>query len=460
MSPTELRASVSLASIFGLRLLGMFVILPVFAIYAEQLPGGENLTLVGIAIGAYGLTQAILQIPFGWWSDRYGRKRVIYAGLAIFATGSFVAAAAPNIYIVILGRVLQGAGAISAAVMAMAADLTREEHRTKAMAMIGSTIGLAFAFSLIASPWLNGLMGVPGLFAMTGVLVLLAMLVVWWIVPDEVDSPQGRSSSALREFGRALRDPQLARLNYGIFVLHAVLMSLFIAVPFALRDAGLALSAHWKVYLPVMLGSFVLMLPAILGKRAARRLKGWFIGSVALILVAHLALPWLSSGTLALALFLLLFFTPFNVLEAMLPSLTSRMAPAHSKGIAIGLYSSVQFFGTFFGAAAGGYLYGRFGLDGIVIANAALLVMWLVAAAGMRAPATPSTRTYAVPPLEARQAERLVAQLRALPGVRDAQLAAGDGTAFLKVDSARFDEDNVLHTIAGQGELTWPQSTR
>jgi predicted MFS family arabinose efflux permease len=438
----------------------MFVILPVFAIYAEQLPGGTDLTLVGLALGAYGLTQSILQVPFGWWSDRYGRKPVIYMGLAIFAAGSFIAAAAPNIYIIIVGRMLQGAGAISAAVMAMAADMTREEHRTKAMAMIGSTIGLAFAFSLVASPWLNGLIGVPGLFAMTGVLVLAAMLVVWRIVPDEIEKPRATPASALREFWTALRDPQLARLNYGIFVLHAVLMSLFIAVPFALRDAALPLSEHWKVYLPVMLGSFVLMLPAILGRGAARRLKAWFIGSVALILAAHAVLPWLSSSVTALALFLLLFFTPFNVLEAMLPSLTSRMAPVQSKGVAIGLYSSVQFFGTFFGAAAGGYLYGRFGLEGLVIANAALLVMWLMAAAGMVAPGTPSTRTYAVPPLEAGQAERLVAQLRSLPGVREAQLAPGESTAYLKVDSTRFDEDNVLHTIAGQGELTWPQSTR
>src|SRR5687767_9587499 len=217
MSPVELRASLSLAAIFGLRLFGMFVILPVFAIYAEQLPGGSDLTLVGVAIGAYGLTQAALQIPFGWWSDRYGRKRVIYIGLAIFAAGSFVAAAAPNIYVVIAGRVLQGAGAISAAVMAMAADLTREEHRTKSMAMIGSTIGLAFAVSLIASPWLNERIGVPGIFAMTGALALAAMLVVWRVVPAAPPLHERAQQRVLREFWRVLIDPQLARLNYGIF---------------------------------------------------------------------------------------------------------------------------------------------------------------------------------------------------------------------------------------------------
>jgi predicted MFS family arabinose efflux permease len=450
MSPVELRASMSLAAIFGLRLLGMFVILPVFAIYAERIPGGDDLTLVGIAIGAYGLTQAMLQIPFGWWSDRYGRKPVIYAGLAIFALGSFIAAAAPNIYIVIAGRILQGAGAISAAVMAMAADLTRDEHRTKAMAMIGSTIGLAFAFSLVASPWLNGLIGVPGLFVMTGVLALAAMLVTWRVVPDVTEVRRVSKSGVLSEFRDVLRDPQLARLNIGIFALHAILMALFIALPFSLRDAGLTLNEHWKVYLPVMLGSFVLMMPAILGRDSARRLKMSFVASVGLLLAAHIALPWLRGNVLALAFFLLLFFTPFNVLEALLPSLTSRMAPAERKGVAIGVYSSVQFFGTFVGAAGGGYLYGRWGLNAIVIADVALLVIWLIAAWGMRAPETPSARTYAVPPMDARQEAALLARLRTLPGVREVKVVTAERTAYLKVDSAGFDEHNVLNTLQGK----------
>ncbi len=265
MSPTELRASLSLASIFGLRMLGMFVILPVFAIYSEHLKGGDNLTLVGVALGAYGLTQAILQIPFGWLSDRYGRKPVIYFGLAVFALGSFVAASADDIYIVILGRVLQGAGAISAAVIAMVADLTREDQRTKAMAMIGSTIGLTFAVSLVASPWLNHVIGVPGIFAMTGVLSILAMLVVYAVipdVPDDVGAPAAGANKSAPGFFDVLCDPQLARLNFGILALHAVLMALFIVVPLSLREAGLAVGEHWRVYLPVMLGSFVLMVPA------------------------------------------------------------------------------------------------------------------------------------------------------------------------------------------------------
>jgi predicted MFS family arabinose efflux permease len=449
MTPVELRASAALASIFGLRMLGMFVILPVFAIYAEELPGGQSLTLVGLAIGAYGLTQAMLQIPFGWWSDRYGRKRVIHAGLALFALGSFVAAAAPNIYIVIAGRVLQGAGAISAAVMALAADLTREEHRAKAMAMIGSTIGLSFAVSLVASPWLAGTIGVPGIFALTGILALTAMLVVWRVVPDVPAHAHPPLPGGLREFARIAADGQLARLNYGIFVLHAVLMSLFIIVPFSLRDAGLPLSGHWKVYLAVLLGSFVLMLPALLGQRRGARIRFHFAASVTLLLIAHLALPWLSGSVLLLGVFLLLFFTPFNLLEALLPSLTTRLAPAGHKGVAVGLYSSVQFLGTFVGAAGGGYLYGRWGISGVIWSNAALLAVWLALSLGMRVPPVLSTRTYTLPALDLKRAEVLLARLRSVPGVHEALLVGAERTIQLKVDSAAFDEQNVTELIAG-----------
>jgi len=387
MSPVELRAALSLSSIFGLRMLGMFVILPVFAIYAEGLPGGDNLTLVGIALGVYGLTQACLQIPFGWWSDRYGRKPVIYAGLVIFAAGSFVAALGINIYVVILGRMLQGAGAISAAVMAMTADLTRDEHRSKAMAMIGSTIGATFALSLVLSPWLNRVIGVPGIFAMTGVLVLCAIGVVYALVPDVPERPRQTDARGIEQFSAALRDPQLARLYYGVFALHAVLMALFIAVPLDLRAAGLPVDHHWQVYLPVMAGSFVLMLPGILGTKKPGRLKRVFTGAIALLLLAHLAMPWLTGGVWLIAAFLLAFFTAFNVLEAQLPTLVSRIAPGNARGVAIGVFASLQFFGAFFGAATGGFLYGRWGTAGIVIFDAILLVIWLMAAAGTRVPA-------------------------------------------------------------------------
>jgi predicted MFS family arabinose efflux permease len=295
---------------------------------------------------------------------------------------------------VIVGRILQGAGAISAAVIALASDLTREQHRTKSMAMIGSTIGVVFALSLVAAPWLNQLIGVPGIFALTGVLALGAMLVMWRVVPSVNDGPVARSSSLLGDLRDVLTDPQLARLNWGIFALHAVLMALFIAVPFALRDAGMPLSQHWKIYLPVMLASFVLMLPAVMGAHDPRQLKRWFVASVALLVMVQGVMPWLIGGIWTITLFLLLFFVPFNVLEAMLPSLVSRMAPPQLKGAAIGVYSSVQFLGTFAGAATGGYLYGRWGVPGIVVPGAILLAIWLILAIGMQAPpsrANPAT---------------------------------------------------------------------
>lgn len=385
MNPLELRAGIGLASIFGLRMLGMFVILPVFAIHAETLRGGDNLTLVGIAIGAYGLTQALLQIPFGWLSDRYGRKPVIYCGLVIFAIGSFMAAMADSIHGVIIGRIVQGAGAISAAVIALTADLTREQHRTKAMAMIGSMIGLTFAVSLVISPWLNGIIGVSGIFVLTGVLSLLAIGVVCAVVPAAPPAvlPAAGNASTLLQL---LRDPELARLNFGIFALHAVLMALFIVVPLALRDGGLGVDSHWEVYLPVMLGSFVLMLPPILSAERGRRHKAVFAGAIATLLAGHLAMPWLLGSTAAIVVFLLIFFSAFNVLEAMLPSLTSKLAPPAAKGAAMGIYSSIQFLGTFVGAVCGGYLYQHHGPRGIFIFDSVLLAVWLALALGMRAP--------------------------------------------------------------------------
>lgn len=390
MTPPELRASIGLASIFGLRMLGMFVILPVFAIYAETLRGGDDLTLVGFAIGAYGLTQAVLQIPFGWLSDRYGRKPVIYCGLVIFALGSGVAATADSIGGVIAGRILQGAGAISAVVIALTADLTRETQRTKAMAMIGSTIGLTFALSLVASPWLNQIIGVRGIFALTGILSLLAIGVVYAVVPAAPPMVRHAADDSLSLL-KLLRDPQLARLNFGIFALHAVLMALFIVVPLSLRDGGLDIDHHWQVYLPVMLGSFVVMLPPVIIAERRGRLKAVFAGAVAVLLAGHLAMPWLLGSTNAIIVFLLIFFSAFNVLEAMLPSLTSKLAPPAAKGAAMGIYSSVQFLGTFAGAASGGFLYHRFGANGVFVFDVTLLAVWLVLALGMTAPRRPAT---------------------------------------------------------------------
>ena len=378
MSPGELRAALSLAAIFGLRLFGMFIILPVFALWARGRPGWD-LALVGMAMGIYGLVQGSLQIPYGWLSDRHGRKRLLYIGLAIFAAGSFLAASSESPAIVIAGRALQGAGAISGVAIATAADLTRETQRTKAMAIIGSTIGLAFALSFILAPSLEHAIGVPGIFALTGVLVIIAMAVVRWVVPD----PPPRIAAPTRAaFMRALRDPELVRLNVGIFALHAVLMAMFVVVPLALAGNGLASSRHWLVYLGAVGVGFVLMLPAVMSRVASRE-RAIFLASVATIAVSLAVLLVELDSVRGIVLALVIFFTGFNVLEAKLPALVSRAAPREATGAATGVYSSVQFLGTFFGAAAGGALAQHAGFPAVVMACLVVTAVWLAVAWNM-----------------------------------------------------------------------------
>lgn len=392
MTQAERRATFSLAAIFALRMFGMFIILPVFALHADSLAGGHDKTLVGIAVGAYGITQALLQIPFGVLSDRWGRKPALYLGLLIFALGSFIAAAADSIWLVILGRVVQGAGAVSAVVIALLADLTREEQRTKAMAAVGITIGVTFALSMVGGPLLNRWIGVPGIFLVTGFLALGAWAVVRFLVPEPptvaVASDRSRTS-----FFQVLRRPELARLNYGIFVLHAVLTALFVMLPFRLRDAGLASDHHWQVYLPVMLGAFVLMVPPMIWSERRHKQKIAFVGSIALLTAGQIALTSASASLLVMAFALLLFFTAFNLLEASLPSLVSRMAPADAKGAAVGVYSSVQFLGTFLGGAAGGVIAQHLGGNAVFVFCAVLSASWLVVALGMRMPEKRSSQT-------------------------------------------------------------------
>ncbi len=384
MTPAERRATAGLAGIFGLRMLGMFIVLPVLALYAETLPGGRDHALVGLALGAYGLTQAVLQLPFGWASDRWGRRPVIAAGLVVFAMGSFVAAWAPTIYWTIVGRTVQGAGAISAAVIALAADLTRDEVRTRAMAAIGMTIGATFAVSLVAGPVLTGLVGVPGVFVMTGVLALAAIAVFSATVPKAPATSASTDSPA--QWRQVLVDRQLLRLNYGIFALHAALMALFVQVPFMLRDNGIPATRHWIVYLLVLAASVVLMVPGMMNADRPGRGKPIFIGAIAILFVGQ-ALLAVAAASLALTIAsLVVFFTAFNLLEATLPSLISKFAPPAAKGTAVGVYSSVQFLGTFVGAAGGGWLSQHYGPAAVFGFCLVLTALWLAASASMSAP--------------------------------------------------------------------------
>jgi len=385
MTALEIRASVSLASIFALRLLGLFLILPVFAVYAPTIPGGADATLVGLALGIYGLTQGVLQIPYGAASDRWGRKPVIAAGLIVFAVGSFIAALADDIVWTIVGRAIQGAGAISAAVTAFIADATRDEHRTKAMALVGASVGLTFAGSLVLAPLLYAAIGVKGLFAMTGVLVVVAIGVLLWVVPSASLLPPKAEHASPETTSAAMFDPQLLRLNFAIFALHTVLMAMFVVIPVLLvQSGGLPLSQHWKVYLPVVLLSFALMMKPLMVAERRALIRPLFIGSIVLVLIAQVGFLLRGDALVWLALWLLLFFTGFNILEACLPSLVSRIAPAAAKGLALGIYNTAQALGLFAGGALGGVIVARWGSEAVFVFAAIVTAAWCVIALGMR----------------------------------------------------------------------------
>ena len=451
MSPLERRGAASLASIYGLRMLGMFLILPVFSVYAQKVPGGQDHMLVGLALGVYGFTQALLQLPFGMASDRLGRKRVIYVGLILFALGSFMAASAHDIYGIIIGRAIQGGGAVSAVVTALMADLTREEHRTKAMAMIGGTIGMTFALSLVLGPAFYHFIGVPGIFALTGVLALVAIGVVKYAIPDPKESRfHSDAEASTAKLKDVLRDPQLLRLDFGIFALHAAQMAMFVVIPLALKNTGgIDANHHWEVYLPIMVVAFALMVPAIIYGEKKAKLKQVFVGSIVILLAAQIGLSASMSSFWSIVLLMLAYFVAFNILEATLPSIISKIAPAGSKGTAMGVYNTSQSFGLGLGGYLGGLLSSHYGFGAVFVFGAVLMGIWVLLAASMKAPPAVKTKMFQVPSMGSEEARSLMQKLAAVEGVSEAVVLAEEGVAYLKVNMQGWNEEGVLDLIKG-----------
>jgi predicted MFS family arabinose efflux permease len=439
----ERRAAAGLAGIYGLRMLGLFLILPVFALYAHDLAGATPL-LVGIAIGAYGLTQAILQIPFGMLSDRIGRKPVIYGGLAVFVLGSVIAALATSIEGVILGRVIQGAGAVSAAVTALTADLTRDEVRTRAMAGIGASIGLAFGLALVLGPAIARLWGLSGVFWATAALAFGGILILWLVVPHPDRRSIHRDAEPVAgQLLGVLRDGQLLRMNFGIFSLHVMMTALFLVIPQTIVDAGVPAEDHWTVYLPVLVASLVCMIPFIILAEGRGRIKPVFLGAIAALGATAAGFALWAGRLVPLLILLALFFTAINLLEALLPSIVSKVARAGAKGTAMGVYSTSQFFGAFLGGTLGGAVHQAFGAPGVAVFAALCAVLWLIAAATMTPPERLRSQVIRLSPklwvgntLESLGIQR---QLLAIPGVRDALVDPEEGVAYLKVDSRELD---------------------
>lgn len=430
----EKKAAFSLASVFGVRMLGLFMILPVFAIYGEQLTGYSPIW-IGLAIGAYGLTQALLQIPMGILSDKFGRKPVILAGLVVFLIGSIVAAMSETIYGVVLGRAIQGMGAIASAILALAADLSREEQRPKVMATIGMFIGLSFTFAMILGPIVADCFGLSGLFWFTGMLTIIAMGMIQFMVPDSVNkAPRGDSVALPEQIKRLIVHPELSRLNWGIFILHMALTACFVTLPKQFVASGLALENHWQLYLPTLLGSFFLMVPFMIFAIKKQKEKLMFCSAIFLLALALFAMWLIPSAFWTLVMSVVVFFTAFNYLEATMPSILSRIAPAGVKGSVMGIYSSSQFLGAFVGGIAGGYIASAYGEKTIFLVMAIVSILWLLLSLGMKPLKKSKNFSLATTITCENEAEEVADKLICMPGVIEATLVHTESVAYLKVD--------------------------
>jgi MFS family permease len=448
MEKQEFRAAGSLAAVFSVRLLGLFMIYPVFAEYAHTLSGATPYT-TGLALGIYGLSQGLLQIPFGLLSDKIGRKTMIVLGLIVFGAGSVVAAISTSIDGVIVGRALQGAGAVGSVILALVADLTVEESRTKAMAMVGITIGMSFMVALVAGPILAGVIGVSGIFWFMVGLALLGIAITIFVVPRPRYLRVHRDTETVSGMlASVLKNVELLRLDFGIFTLHAMLTASFLVVP-SLLHARLNVNSHsqWQVYLPVLLLSVAVMVPAIVVAEKYRRMKGVFIGAVAALAASQFMLVAGKDDVHVVLVAVTLFFAGFNVMEASLPSLVTKTAPPEAKGTAAGIYSSAQFIGIFVGGVVGGWVHQIEGSGSVFAWSGGLALVWLLVAVTMKQPSYLTTRLIRIGNGRAVAAEDLAAKLRQVPGVAEAVVIAEEDLAYLKVDSRTFDAAMVRSLV-------------
>jgi MFS family permease len=449
MTRLEFRAATSLAAVFSVRLLGLFMIYPVFAAYAEHLSDATPY-LVGEALGIYGLSQGLLQIPFGLLSDRFGRKPMIVVGLILFAIGSAVAALSTSIGGVIFGRVLQGAGAVGSVILALVADLTSEESRTKAMATVGITIGASFMIAVVAGPILAHFIGVAGIFWLMVGLALIGIAITEFVVPNPIRVRHHRDAETVPGLiGAVLRNRELLRLDIGVFALHAMLTASFLVVPGLLQGTlGLSTNNQWMVYLPVLVVSVIVMVPAIIVAEKHRRMKGVFVASVAALVASQVMFYFGAGNSFAVLAALTVFFAGFNVMEATLPSLITKAAPPDAKGTATGLYSSLQFLGIFVGGVVGGWAHQAGGIAAVFVLTTVIALLWLLAAATMAQPTYLTTRLLPLGAGKASDADGLAARLRQVPGVAEAVVIAEENLAYLKVDSKSFDAA-MAESLAG-----------
>ena len=447
MTTDERRATWGLGAVFSLRMLGMFMVLPVLTTYGMALQGATQ-SLIGIAIGIYGLAQALFQIPFGLLSDRVGRRPLIVAGLLIFALGSVVAATTDSIWGIILGRALQGSGAIAAAVMALLSDLTREQNRTKAMAFIGVSFGITFAIAMVLGPVITNAFGLSALFWGIALLALAGIAITLTVIPQPSHHVLNRESAIVKgSFSLVLGNSRLLKLNAGIMSLHILLMASFVALPQAMESAGFLRQQQWVVYLTTMLVSFVAVIPFVIYAEKKRQMKRVFVACVVMIFLAEIVL-WLAGQHLwVIFVGIQLFFIAFNVMEAILPSLVSKEAPAGYKGTAMGIYSTSQFIGVAIGGSLGGWLLQLNGPGMVFLGSAVIAAIWFMVSMTMQEPPYVSSLRIQLPDSAQQEGVALEHRLKAQPGVSDVVIVFEEAAAYIKVDtklSTRRDLEQIV----------------
>ncbi|MBA2711714.1 MAG: MFS transporter [Tatlockia sp.] len=428
-----------IAVIFSFRMLGLFMLIPVFTLFATDLKGATP-ALIGLALGSYGLSQGILQMPFGMLSDRFGRKPIIRLGLLLFVCGSLMGALSDSIYTMIFARILQGMGAIGSVLIALLADLTPDEQRTKAMAVIGMTIGLSFGLAMVISPVLTHYYGLSGIFYLTTLLALLGLILLETTIPNPKKERFHSDSEARPSlFKSVLSNKHLLRLNAGIFFQHFILTATFFVIPMLLSKQGQEehLAHQWYFYLPLMLFSFVLMIPFILLAEKKGQMKLIFCSAVLITCFSQCALIFSSQNWLALFIVMFFYFVAFNILEATLPSLVSKQAQLTSKGTAMGVYSSCQFLGIFAGGVSSGLIFQFAGSLGIFIVNGLVSLFWLLVAFSMKPDEYLSTLIISCPK-SLQDDKALIAEFKKLKGVDDAVIDKEEGVIYLRINRAIY----------------------
>ena len=448
MNSLEKRTALSLAAVYAVRMLGLFMILPVFSLYAKNMPEATPF-LIGLAIGIYGLSQAILQIPLGLLSDKIGRKPVIVGGLFIFAIGSVIAALANDLEGIIIGRAIQGSGAIAAATMALAADLTRENHRAKVMAIIGMTIGISFGVAMIVGPIISEWAGLSGIFWVTTALALIGILLILFVVPQPPKLHSHRDAGIIKGYlAPALKDPTLIRMNIGVFILHMIMTANFTVLPLIFKEnLGFDQIDQWQIYLPVLVLSFILSVPLIILSEKYQKIKPLFIFSVVSLVIAQIFMGLMNDATLPLLASFLLFFIGFNFLEAVQPSLVAKYSNVNTKGTAMGVFSTAQFMGIFVGGVVGGTALTLWGIQGVMYFGAVMAFIWLLIAIGLPQPKFYKSKVFKLCKDALVDPAKTTYQLNQIAGIKESAISLEEGAVYLKVDKNEFIEESLAHYL-------------